>query len=210
MNVLIIGASGGTGRELVSQALAQGHHVKAFVRNPDKFRLTHERLTLVKGNVLDYKSVESAVKGSDAVVSALGHKRWIVPSKILSEGTANTIRAMESQGVKRFVCETSLGVSDSRGRLGLYYTLFVIPVIVLFYFLDKGRQERLIKQSNLDWIIVRPGQLTNGKKRGIYRHGEHVGNYLTTVRISRADVADFMLRQLTENTYLRKTVAVAY
>ncbi len=94
--------------------------------------------------------------------------------------------------------------------MGLYYTLFVIPFITFFYFRDKERQERYIKQSSLDWIIVRPGQLTNGRKRGTYRHGLDIGSILLTVRISRADVADFMLKQLTDDSYLRKTPGVAY
>lgn len=210
MNILIIGATGGTGQELVTQALAQGHSVTAFARNPAKVTLTHERLVVVKGDVLDYGTVERAAKGKDAVVSALGHKRWFVPSKILSEGTRNIIRAMEQHGVRRFVCETSLGVGDSVGKLGLYYTLFVIPFIVFFYFRDKGRQERVIRKSNPDWIIVRPGQLTNGRQRGTYRHGDNIGSFITTVRISRTDVADFMLKQLTDDTYLRKSPGVAY
>ncbi len=210
MNILIIGATGGTGRELVAQALAQGHSVTAFARNPAKIRLTHERLVVTRGDVLDYATVEQAVKGKDAVLCALGHKRWFVPMKILSEGTRNILRAMEEYSVRRFVCETSLGVGDSAGRLGLYYTLFVIPVIVFFYFRDKGRQEQLIRKSNLDWTIVRPGQLTNGKRRGTYRHGEKIGGYITTVRISRADVADFMLKQITDETYIRKSPGVAY
>lgn len=210
MNILIIGATGGTGQELVTQALAQGHSVTAFARNPAKVTLTHERLVVVKGDVLDYGTVERAAKGKDAVVSALGHKRWFVPSKILSEGTRNIIRAMEQHGVRRFVCETSLGVGDSVGKLGLYYTLFVIPFIVFFYFRDKGRQERVIRKSNPDWIIVRPGQLTNGRQRGTYRHGDNIGSFITTVRISRTDVADFMLKQLSNDIYLRKSPGVAY
>ncbi len=210
MNILIIGATGGTGRELTGQALDQGHHVTAFVRNPEKIRLKHERLVVVKGDVLNYETVELAVKGKDAVLCALGHKRWFIPSKILSQGVENIIRAMEKHGVRKLVCETSLGVGDSVGRLGLYYSLFVIPIIVFFYFRDKGRQERLIRKSDLDWIIVRPGQLTNGKKRGTYRHGEKIGSFITTVRISRADVADFMLKQLTDDTYLHKSPGVAY
>ncbi len=210
MKLLIVGASGGTGRELVKQALEQGHHVTAFVRNPSKFSLSHERLSVEHGNVLDFDSVERAVRGKDAVLSALGHKRWIIPSRILSEGTHNILRAIAQHKVKRFVCETSLGVADSWWKLGLYYTLFVIPVIVLFYFIDKARQERLIKQSNLDWVIVRPGRLTNGKKRGTYKHGFNVGSALWTVSISRADVADFMLKQLAENVYLGQTPGVSY
>jgi len=210
MNLLIIGATGGTGRALVDQALSQGHTVTAFARNPAKIEMTHERLTVVKGNVLDYDSVDRAMQGKDGVLSALGHKQWFIKTTILSKGTRNIISAMEKHGVKRFICETSLAVGNSRGRLGLYYTLFVIPFITYFYFKDKERQEGLIKDSSLDWVIVRPGQLTNARKRGVYRHGADIGSYIFTVRISRADVADFMLRQLTDNSYLRQTPGVSY
>jgi len=210
MKLLIIGATGGTGQELVKHALAQGHDVTAFVRNPVKFSVSHNRLEVAQGDVLDPASLERAVHDKDAVLSALGHKRFIIPSRILSDGTRNIIAAMEKHKIKRFVCETSLGVSDGWWKLGLYYTLFVTPFIVFFYFWDKARQEKLIKQSSLDWVIVRPGRLTNGKKRGIYRHGLNVGNALWTVSISRADVADFMMRQVTEDSYLRKTPGVAY
>ena len=210
MKILVIGSTGGTGRALVEQALAQGHHVTAFVRRPEKVTLRHERLEIVQGNVLDEKSVSAAVQGKDAVLSALGHKQWFIKTSILSEGTRNIIAAMQKHGVKRFVCETALGVGDTRGKLGLYYTLFVIPVIVFFYFKDKERQERYIQESGLDWVIVRPGQLTNGRKRGACRHGAQVGSWWCTVTISRADVADFMLKQLTEDTYLRKTPGIAY
>lgn len=210
MKILVIGSNGGTGRALVEQALAQGHHVTAFARRPEKVTLRHERLEIAQGNVLNEKSVSAAVQGKDAVLSALGHKQWFIKTSILSEGTRNIIAAMQKHGVKRFVCETTLGIGDTKGKLGLYYTLFVIPVIVFFYFKDKERQERYIQESGLDWVIVRPGQLTNGRKRGTYRHGAEVGSWWRTVTISRADVADFMLKQLTEDAYLRKTPGIAY
>ncbi|MEX2116478.1 MAG: SDR family oxidoreductase [Bacteroidota bacterium] len=210
MKILIVGATGGTGRELVKQALDRGHIVTAFARNPADIAIQHERLSVVQGNVLDPGSVETAVKGQDAVLSALGHKRWMIPSSILSQGTRVLVDAMKRQGVRRLICETSLGVGDSRGRLGLYYTLFVIPVIVFFYFRDKKKQEDVIRQSGLDWVIVRPGRLTNGRKREEYRHGSKVGNYIWTVSISRADVADFMLSQLENDRYVHQAVGVAY
>jgi len=210
MKVLVFGATGGTGRALVEQALEQGHTVTAFARNPRKIKIVHERLTVAEGNVLDFDAVDRAVQSHDAVLSALGHKRWLIRTTILSRGTKNIITAMEKHGVKRFVCETSLGVGDSLGRLGLLYTLFIIPFITFFYFRDKARQERLIKGSSLEWVIVRPAQLTNGKKRGVYRHGAKIGSYLFTQRISRADVADFMLRQLNDDSCLRQAVGIAY
>ncbi|HLF14399.1 MAG TPA: SDR family oxidoreductase [Bacteroidota bacterium] len=209
MNILLIGATGGTGRAILEQALERGHRVTALVRRPEKVTTKHERLTVVKGNVLEPVSLGKAMPGHDAVLSALGHKRWFVKTTILSEGTRNIIAAMERHGVKRFVCETALGIGDTRGRMGLYYTLFVIPVIIWFYFRDKELQEECIRKSTLDWIIVRPGRLTNGRKRGTYRHGASIGNWLWTVCISRASVADFMLMQLADDTYLRKSPVVA-
>jgi uncharacterized protein YbjT (DUF2867 family) len=208
--VLIVGATGGTGRQLVEQALERGHVVTALARDPSALRVEHPRLTVVRGNVLDYLSVDAAVRGQDAVLSALGHKQFFRPTRTLSEGTRNLLHAMETHGVRRFVCETALGIGDSAGRMGLYYTFFVIPVILPFYFWDKARQERLIAASGVDWVVVRPGALTNGAKRGRYRHGRTVGSLLWTVRISRADVADFMLNQMSDNTYLKAASGVCW
>src|ERR1700675_2287826 len=127
--VLIIGATGGTGRQLLVQALEHGLLVTALVRDPSKLSLEHPRLTVLRGDVLDYSTVENAVRSQDAVISALGHKRFFGPTRILSEGSRNLLRAMEAHGVRRFVCETSLGIGDSVGRMGLYYSFFVIPVV---------------------------------------------------------------------------------
>jgi uncharacterized protein YbjT (DUF2867 family) len=164
----------------------------------------------MQGNVLNETSIDAAVRGQEAVLSALGHKRYVGPTRILSRGTANLLGAMKRHGVQRFVCETSLGIGNSAGRMGLYYTFFVIPVVLPFYFWDKTRQERVIAASGLDWIIVRPAALTNGAKRGGFRHGVQVGSFLRTHRISRADVADFMLNQLTDNVYLRTAPGVCW
>jgi putative NADH-flavin reductase len=210
MRVLIVGATGGTGRQLVVQALDRGHHVTALVRNPAALQIEHPRLRVVRGNVLEPASVEEAMRGQDAVISALGHKRFFGPTRILSEGTRTLLRVMETHGVSRFVCETALGIGSSAGRMGLSYTLFVIPVILPFYFWDKTRQEQLIAASRVDWIIVRPGGLTNASSRGTYRHGAGIGSFLSTVRISRADVADFMLNQLTDNEYLKSAPGVCW
>jgi putative NADH-flavin reductase len=208
--LLIVGATGGTGRQLVAQALERGHEVTALARNPAALDITHPRLRIVGGNVLDAASVDEAMRGQDAVLSALGHKKFFPPNRILSEGTCNVVRAMEAHGVARLVCETSLGLGDTAGRMGLYYTLFVIPVILPSYFWDKARQERVIADSRVKWIIVRPGALTHGARRGQYRHGWNIGSFLWTVRISRADVADFMLNQLTDDTYLRSAAGVCW
>jgi putative NADH-flavin reductase len=208
--VLIVGATGGTGRQLVAQALERGHAVTALVRDPSVLRVEHPRLRVMRGDVLDYPSVETAMRAQEVVLCALGHKRFFQPTRILSQGTRNILRAMETHGVRRLVCETALGIGDSAWRMGLSYTLFVIPFILPFYFWDKTRQERLIAASPLDWVIVRPGVLTDGVKRNSYQHGPQVGSIVRTVRISRADVADFMLNQMTDNTYLNAAPGVCW
>jgi putative NADH-flavin reductase len=208
MRIYIIGGTGKTGGELIKQALEQGHTVTALVRNPKKIKISNPNLSVIKGDVLDLSSFDLSVNGHDAVLSSLGHKKFIIKTNILSEGTKNIIAAMQKQRVKRLICITSLGINDSRFKLGLYYTLFTIPFILFFYFLDKSKQEKIIFKSDLDWTIIRPGQLTNGKKRLNYKHGLNVGNYIITKMISRADVADFMIRQLNDNTYIHMTPGI--
>jgi uncharacterized protein YbjT (DUF2867 family) len=200
---LIVGAGGGTGRELVAKALARGFVVTALLRDPSRLPVEHPRLTVLGGDMLDLDFVMEAMRDQEAVLSALGPRRFFYPNRILSEETRNILRAMEEQGVRRFVGQTTLGIGDSSGRMGLFYTFFLIPVVLPFYFWDKTRQERVIAASSADWVIVRPGALTTGGARGLCRHGARVGNVLTTVYISRADVADFMLNQLASDTYLR-------
>jgi len=208
--VLIIGATGGTGRQLVAQALDRGFHVTAFVRNPSVVRLEHPRLRVVRGDVLDPLSLNDAVRGQHAVVCALGHKRFFAPTRILSDGTRNVLQEMKASGVKRFVCETALGLGDTAGRMGLSYTLFVIPAVLPFYFWDKARQERIIAESDAHWVIVRPSVLTDDTPRGRYHYGAGIGSFVTTRRIARADVAAFMLNQVTDNTYLRSAPGVSW
>jgi nucleoside-diphosphate-sugar epimerase len=210
LRVLIIGATGGTGRQLVQQALDQGHQVTAFVRDPSKLRIEHANLRVVKGNVLDYASVESAMRGQSAVLCALGHKRFFYPNKIQSNGMRNILRAMKACDVPRLICETALGIGNSVGRLGLPHTFFILPLILPFYMWDKLRQEELITASDRDWVIVRPGVLTNGDARGSYRHGPKVGSYLWPLKISRADVSDFMLKQLTDDAYVGAAPGVGW
>ena len=202
MRLLVIGATGATGRELVQQALTQGHQVTAFVRDPAKLQIEHANLRMAKGDVLDYATVEGAMRGQEAVLSALGHRLFFYPNRIQSEGMRNILRAMKACDVRRLICQTALGIGSSVGRLGLPHTVFIVPLILPFYFWDKIRQEELIRASDRDWILVRPGLLKNGPARGTYRYGLDAGNYFWPFPIARADVAAFMLKQLSDDTYL--------
>ncbi len=211
MRVLVIGATGATGLQLVQQALQLGHLVTAFVRDPARLQIAHANLRVVQGDVLDYATLEPAMRGQNAVLSALGHKRFLYPNRIQSDGMSNILRAMEAGAVPRLICETALGIGSSVGRLGLPYTFFILPLLLVFYMWDKVRQEELIiASSDLDWVIVRPGVLKNGAAKGNYKHGPDVGSYLWPVTISRADVADFMLKQLTDDTYLGTAPGLGY
>ena len=208
MNLLIVGATGGTGRELTRQALDLGHRVTALARRVPASP-PRPGLTWARGDVLDPASLDRVMPGHDAVLSALGHKHWFGPSRILSEGTGNLLEAMTRHGVTRFVGETALGISDAWWQMGLAYTLFIRPVILPFYFHDKVRQEAVIRAAPVEWTIVRPGALTNGPRKGAIREGPRVGHWLRTVRIARADVAAFMLEELTRRRYVRATVGIA-
>jgi len=210
MKLLIIGGTGKTGRELIGQSLQEGHDITALVRNPSNLKIEHSNLHVVKGDVLDLETLNPVIKDQDVVISSLGHKKFFIKTSILSRGTKNIITSMENNQVKRFICITSLGINDSKYKLGLYYTLFTIPFILFFYFRDKSKQEKLIMNSSLDWTIVRPGQLINGKKRGIYKHGLNLGHYILTKMVSRADVAHFIINLLKNKKYLKQTVGITY
>jgi putative NADH-flavin reductase len=204
MKLLVFGATSGTGRQIVAQALEQGHVVTAFVRHSAAVTTKHENLIVKEGDVLDYPSVAAAVKGQDAVLSALTKTTVLLP------GTKNIIHAMEQHGVGRFVCESSLGVADSRKQLGWLFRFFVVPLLLRNVFRDREVQEHYIKESKLDWVIVRSSVLTNGRPTGVYRCGFRRTHHPIMATISRADAANFMLKQVVDNTYLRMTPGLWY
>ncbi|WP_298908231.1 NAD(P)-dependent oxidoreductase [uncultured Nostoc sp.] len=209
MRILVIGATGPTGQQIVEQGLAQGHEVTALVRNPDKFEMQHNSLQIVKGDILDPASLD-AVQQQDAVISSLGTKKISLESvTLLSEGTKKLLQAMERHSVKRLICITGLGAGDSKGHGGLLYDKLILPLILKRIYDDKDRQEAEIRQSNLDWVIVRPGILTNDPAKGNYRVLTDLTG-VTAGKISRADVAAFVLQQLTSDRYLNQTPLICY
>ncbi len=206
MNVLIFGATGSVGRQLVVQALTQKHTVTAFTRTPANLGAERSNLRIVQGDVLDLASVERAMPGQDAVLCALGAGR---KGTVRAEGTRNIIRAMDGAGVRRLVCQTTLGVGESWGNLNFFWKRVMFGLVLRPAFADHVQQEAYIKQSDLEWTIVRPGAFTAGAQTGVYRHGFEATDK-TKLQISRADVADFMLKQLTDETYVRQTPGLSY
>lgn len=209
MQVVVFGATGGTGRELVKQALGHGHTVRAFVRNADKLKLVHHRLEVVQGDVADARSVEGAIDGTEAVLSALGVTER-KPNTILSDGVGNLLQAMRKKKVQRLVFVSSLGVGDSKGQLGPVYNWIVLPTLLKNVFADKEKAEELIRASKAEWTIVRPGRLTGGNLTGRYRAGPDAAKKKWFPRIARADLADFILAATERRLFLRDTPAICY
>ena len=209
MKVLIFGASGGTGRQLLKQALDEGIGVTAFVRDATKIQdIQHPKLAVVSGDVLNMEDVSRAVDGHKAVLYAIGAgpKR----STIREQGTRIVIEAMETANVKRLVCLSSLGVGDSRADLSFFTRYVVVGIFLRHAFADHERQEAVVKNCALDWTLVRPPHLKDGEHTKTYQHGLKLRYGDIKGWISRSDLADFMLRQLEDNRYIRKAPRVSY
>jgi putative NADH-flavin reductase len=210
MKITIFGATGKVGRHLVDQALERGDRVTAFVRDPSKLTTQrHERLKVVQGNVQNPKDVEQAVAGTDAVLSALGQTK--TSSKdVLTEGIKNIVAAMNKHGVRRLVSLTGAGVRDPKDQPKLVDRVIgsLLKLLQRDLLEDAVGAARVIQESDLDWVIVRAPVLNEAEKKGEYRVG-YVGKESGT-RLSRADLAGFMLEQTTEDTYLHQAPMVSY
>jgi putative NADH-flavin reductase len=212
MKLLIIGATGGTGKQVVQQALQQGFTVTAFVRTPLKLNITHPNLNVVQGNVLQQSSISKIVGGHNAVICCLGAPA-AKAGNLRSAGTKNIISAMQQNGVSRLICQTSLGFGDSEIVLRntpWFFKKIIVPYLLKKTFADHLLQEIYIQQSSLNWTIVRPGTMTNGKTIGTYRHGFLYSDEKLKVKISRADVASFLIQQVTSPLYQKKVTGISY
>ena len=208
--VLIIGASKGIGLETTRQALEAGHMVRAFARSAADIRISGPKLEKVRGNALKSSDVTAAVTGMNAVIQVLGvglgDLFW--PVHLFSDATRILIAAMQARGVKRLISVTGFGAGDSRASINCFQLL---PFRFFFgrAYDDKDVQERLIKDSALDWTIARPGVLTNDSRTGRYKILKEPSQWRNGT-ISRADVADFLVQQIEDRAYLRKTPVLVY
>lgn len=209
MRVVIFGASGRTGLPLVEQALAAGYAVTAFVRDPAKLPIAHQRLRVVQGDVMDPAAVEDAIKGADAVLSVLGHTRGS-PDDVQTVATQNIVNAMNKNGVRRLISLTGAGVRDPKDQPKLIDKVFgvLLGTLQKSVLQDAERHAQVIQNSALDWIIVRGPRLNQGPYTGTYRVG-YIGKDSGT-QVSRADLAEFMLKQVTDDRFLRTMPVVSY
>lgn len=204
MRILVVGGTGGTGREIVRQAAEAGHIVTVLARDTESAGRALSGARIVGGDILDRAAAELAVDGQEAVACSLGSGITLSRMTMLSEGTRRLVAAMTTKGVRRLVCITGVGAGDSRGHGGFVYDWFIRPTVLHQVYEDKDRQEAVVRSSGLDWVIVRPAMLTNGPLTGRYRAltdltGVHGG------KVARADLADFVVKQLADDQFLGKT-----
>ena len=208
MKVLILGAAGSVGQHIVRGGIERGHDLTALVRSPEKLKAWESRVRIVKGDALDKDALEQAVRGQDASIYALGTKT-IGRTTLFSESTRILIDAMERSKVKRLVCITGVGAGETKGHGGFLYDRILFPLITKRVYEDKDVQEGLIQKSSLDWVLVRPAMFREGTVSGKLVAVTDVRG-VTLTRVSRAEVAAFLLDQLTDDRYLRKAVFIGH
>lgn len=210
MNVTIYGASKGIGYEVLTRALKNGFNVTALLRSPEKLTIQHKRLKIVKGDFLDFDAVKEAAKEADAIVVTVGAFPGRKPVSLFSTGSKHLLRAINETGrTPLILAVTGIGAGDSRGHGSFFYNKLFHPLLLKKIYEDKDRQEEIIKRTYKNWIIVRPGMLTNGKETGTYRA---LTDYSTIKggKISRADTAHFILSQIQKPTFIGKTPLLIY
>ena len=204
MKVSIFGATGKTGSEIVKLALANGHEVTALVRDPAKMIPEDQQINLITGDVLDFSSVKKAVERQDAVICALGSSS-LGKTLVRSDGTANIIKAMNETNVKRLFVISAMGVGDSWSTLSFINKLF-FATLLWSARQDHEKQEAFVKDSGLDWTIVRPSGLSDSPLTGSYDVGENI--LAKTSQIARADIADFIFKELQNNKFIKNAVTI--
>jgi putative NADH-flavin reductase len=207
VKALIFGASGPTGRELVAQALEQGHEVTAFARRPDGFPAG---VRVVQGDAMrEPQAIDEALRGQQAVLSALGTGKVLFPNRLQERSLGNIVPAMERAGVTRLIVMSAFGVGDTARDASLAQRMLYSTVLSAV-FADKARGERTVRASTLDWTVVYPTVLTDGPRTREYRVGERLEVMHGLPTISRADVAHFMLAQLADRSWLKRGVVISY
>ena len=200
MKLTIFGATSYSGRFLVEKALAAGHEVTAFVRDPSKLEVTNERLKVVAGDALNAAQVEKAISGSDAVLSTLGPKGK--PAVMAARSTRNIVDEMEKHGVKRLVVVSVAGISVPQDKRGVNLVSALIRLLLKDVFIDRENQLKVLEESSLDWIAVRVPRLTDDPATGSVK--AFFGNASPAMKVTRADLADFMLKQLASDQWCRQ------
>ena len=206
--IVIIGGNRGIGFQTAKLALERGHQVTIVSRDPSNVTLTHTGLKLQAGNMLNAKSMAEVLVGHDVVISAVGLPAGSSNVTLFSEGIQNIIPAMQKYGIKRLLTISAIGAGDSKGHGGFWFDWFLQPFILGDDIADKSRQEELIRATDLDYTIVRPAILTDKEAANQYRVLQDYRG-LETGKISRKDVAAFLVATIENNLYIKKTVVLS-
>jgi putative NADH-flavin reductase len=206
VKIAILGASQGTGAEAARVALERGHEVTAFARTPDRLALQHPKLTRLKGDFHQRESVDGAVRGHDAVIITASStlKGFKENPTYFSSGTAYVVAAMKAHGVRRLAVLSALGTGESERLLNFFVRKLLVSFLLKGPYADHVRQEGLVRESGLDWVIARPGRLTSGPARRRYVKTSALEK--VPASISRADVADFLVTAVDTDTWFGKAV----
>ncbi len=208
MKILVIGAAGKTGEAIVKRALAKGHTVTAFVHSAKDFEGGGEGVRVVEGDVLDGAAVNAAVAGQEAVLDALGgHTPWKETS-LETNAARNVVAAMRVHGVKRLLVISAIGVGGTQELVPSWYEHLIMPTLLRGAMRDKETMEPVVEASGLDWTLLRPGHLVDGEATGKVRTFEP-GSGETAHKITRADLAAFMLQLLEDGQYKEQAVNIA-
>lgn len=209
MKIIIFGATGTIGQALVKQSLEAGHEVTAFCRDNTKLTISsHPNLYHINSDVLNEGSVEHAVKGQDAVCIVLGSGKNR-KSTIRSQGTQVILKAMKTNGIKRLICQSTLGTGDSKQNLNFFWKHIMFGWFLKKIFIDHVRQENFVRNSSIDWTIVRPSAFTDGPITEKYIHGFGPHQKGLSLKIARNDVAHFILKELSTNEYIQQAVSIS-
>jgi putative NADH-flavin reductase len=206
MKITIFGASGRTGKLLVSQALENGHKVTAYVRRADSLNLQHRELKIITGTLDNTEKLKESITGANACLSTLGGNSLTRHSVEIMTGIDRIVNVMEKAGVKRFIYLSSIGAGESRFYMAQPVRFFIADVLLRVPLADHNTNEKRIAGSKLQWTVVRPGGLTDGAKTGNLKHGCKKITMKGNAKISRANVASFMLEQLSDPAYIKKNV----
>ena len=206
--MLVLGATGPTGRHVIEQAVSAGHTVTGFARRPARLALRHPNLTLVEGDVTSAAgALERALAGQDVVICALGRGLALDSRGLMKRTAGLLVPLMELRGPRRLVVVSAYGVGDSfRGAPGAMR--FAFGTLLRDLYADKAAADTIVRRSALDWTVVRPVILTNGLRTGRYRTGEHLAIH-GFPSIARRDVAEFVLRCAGDPGTIRKTFVIS-
>jgi putative NADH-flavin reductase len=208
MRILVLGATGSVGRLAVEELLKRGHQVTAIARSSQKLGDLASRIRVAEGDAVDPGAVETAVSGQDAIIYALGAGN-VRHTTLFSDSTRVLLTAMNRHSVRRLICVTGVGAGETKGHGGFLYDRILFPLFTKGVYADKDIQETLIRQTDVEWTIVRPASFRKETPPGPLRAVTAVDD-VTLRRISRSEVAQFLVDELEQNRYVRQCVFIGH